>query len=169
MVPGARASRSRGVRRALTVYFYLQEQWVGVVVALFAYGTLASNYLYACHELGHGTVFRTKWLNEFFLRVFSVLGWWNFHEYAMSHTYHHVYTLHPRADKEVTLPPSRPCGRSTCCSSSPSTSPAASRRAGSASRFSGPSGPPSAATACSAPPAGWRISTPAVPRPGAGP
>ena len=49
-------------------------------------------------------MFKTKWLNAVFLRIFSVLAWWNFHEYAMSHTYHHIYTLHPRADKEVTLP-----------------------------------------------------------------
>ena len=52
----------------------------------------------------HASVFKTRWLNGFFLRVYSVLCWWNFHEYAMSHTYHHLYTLHPRADKEVMLP-----------------------------------------------------------------
>ena len=87
-----------------TLYFFLQEQWIGVLLGLFAYGTVASQFHYGCHELGHGTVFRTRWLNGFFLRVYSVLAWWNFHEYAMSHTYHHLYTLHPRADKEVTLP-----------------------------------------------------------------
>ena len=47
----------------LTIRFFMQEQWVGMAIALFAYGTVASNFLYACHELGHGTVFRTKWLN----------------------------------------------------------------------------------------------------------
>ena len=89
---------------ALTYYFFVQQLWVGFALALFAHGTLASNFLYACHELGHGTVFKTRWLNALFLRIYSVLAWWNFHEYAMSHTYHHVYTLHPRADKEVVLP-----------------------------------------------------------------
>ena len=93
-----------GCAAAFTIYFFLVQQWVGMAIALFAYGTLASNFLYACHELGHGTVFRTKWLNGLFLRIFGVLGWWNFHEYAMSHTYHHVYTLHRRADQEVLLP-----------------------------------------------------------------
>ena len=78
-----------------TLYFFLQEQWIGVLLGLFAYGTVASQFHYGCHELGHGTVFRTRWLNGFFLRVYSVLAWWNFHEYAMSHTYHHLYTLHP--------------------------------------------------------------------------
>ena len=89
---------------ALSYYFFDRELWIGFAIALFVHGTVASHFLYACHEVGHGTVFRTKWLNAFFLRVFSVLAWWNFHEYAMSHTYHHIYTLHPRADKEVTLP-----------------------------------------------------------------
>ncbi len=89
---------------ALVYIFFETEIWVGFALALFAHGTVASHFLYACHELGHGTVFRTKWLNALFLRVYSTLAWWNFHEYAMSHTYHHIYTLHPRADKEVTLP-----------------------------------------------------------------
>ena len=89
---------------ALSYYFFDRELWVGFALALFAHGTVASHFHYGCHELEHGTVFRTKWLNAFFLRVYSVLAWWNFHEHAISHTYHHIYTLHPRADKEVTLP-----------------------------------------------------------------
>ena len=93
-----------GCTGALTYFFFDREIWVGFALALLAHGTVASHFLYACHELGHGTVFRTKWLNAVFLRIYSVLAWWNFHEYAMSHTYHHIYTLHPRADKEVTLP-----------------------------------------------------------------
>ena len=93
-----------GVTAALAYNFFTQQLWPGFALALFAHGTVASNFLYACHELGHGTVFKTRWLNALFLRVYSVLAWWNFHEYAMSHTYHHVYTLHPRADKEVVLP-----------------------------------------------------------------
>jgi fatty acid desaturase len=56
------------------------------------------------HELSHGTVFRTRWLNGLFLRFFSLITWFNFHDYKMSHTYHHLYTLHPRGDREVTLP-----------------------------------------------------------------
>jgi fatty acid desaturase len=58
----------------------------------------------AVHELGHKTVFKTKWLNDFFLRIYATLGWHNFYEYAMSHTYHHMYTLHPQGDREVVLP-----------------------------------------------------------------
>ena len=32
----------------------------------------------AVHELGHGTVFKTKALNAFFVRVFAFSGWINF-------------------------------------------------------------------------------------------
>ncbi len=89
---------------ALAVYCFLAEMWLGFALALFAHGTVASNLHYGCHELGHGTVFRTKRLNALFLRIYSVLAWWNHHEYGMSHTHHHLYTLHPRGDREVVLP-----------------------------------------------------------------
>ncbi|MCZ7544260.1 MAG: fatty acid desaturase [Anaerolineae bacterium] len=58
----------------------------------------------APHELGHGTVFRTKRLNKFFMYLFSLLSWWDPFDYASSHTYHHRYTLHPEGDREVLLP-----------------------------------------------------------------
>ena len=56
------------------------------------------------HELSHGTVFKTKSLNRLFVRVFNLLGWGNHHDYQMSHTHHHRYTLHSEADREVVLP-----------------------------------------------------------------
>jgi len=88
----------------LTAYFYLQQQWGWFAGALFLHGTVTAFLGLAVHELGHGTVFKTKGLNRFFLRVYSVLSYHNFYEYAMSHTYHHRYTLHPEGDREVTLP-----------------------------------------------------------------
>ena len=89
----------------LTYFLFAQQIWIGFALALFAHGTIGSFFRgLSVHELGHGTVFRTKWLNRFFLRVYSLLGWWNFHDYAMSHTHHHRYTLHPRGDREVVLP-----------------------------------------------------------------
>lgn len=88
----------------LTAYFFVQESWIGFVCALFLHGTVTSFLGLAVHELGHGTVFRTKWLNRFFLRIYSLLAWHNYHDYAMSHTYHHRYTLYPEGDREVTLP-----------------------------------------------------------------
>ena len=89
----------------LTIYFYAESLWVLFFAALFMHGT-ASTFLkgVAAHELGHGTVFKTPWLNQFFLRVYSLLGWHNQHEYAVSHTYHHRYTCHPDGDREIMLP-----------------------------------------------------------------
>jgi fatty acid desaturase len=56
------------------------------------------------HELVHQSVFRTRWLNTFFLRILSFLGWYNHHFFWASHTEHHKYTLHPPDDLEVVLP-----------------------------------------------------------------
>lgn len=90
---------------ALTYYFWAHSMWIGFAIALFAHGTVASFFRgTSVHELGHGTVFETKWLNNAFLYAFSLIGWWNPFDYALSHTYHHRYTLHPDGDREVLLP-----------------------------------------------------------------
>ena len=39
-----------------------------------------------------------------FLRIYSIISWRNFHEYTVSHTYHHRYTLYGDGDREVGLP-----------------------------------------------------------------
>ena len=88
----------------LTYTFYIRQIWVGFALALFVYGTFYTFLRAGRHELSHGTVFRTKWLNALFLRIYSLLCWLNSHHYKMSHTYHHMYTLHPRGDREVVLP-----------------------------------------------------------------
>lgn len=90
----------------VTVYFaWDQEAWPVFFVALFAHGTIGTFFRgSAAHELGHGTVFRTKWLNKVFLYLFSLLSWWNPYDYASSHTYHHRYTLYPDGDRENLLP-----------------------------------------------------------------
>ena len=93
-----------GCTGALTYYFFVSEVWIGFALALLAHGTVTSHLIFGCHELGHGTVFRTRWLNALFLRIYSLLAWFNFHEYAMSHTHHHSFTLHTRMDQEVVLP-----------------------------------------------------------------
>ncbi|HIG48884.1 MAG TPA: fatty acid desaturase [candidate division Zixibacteria bacterium] len=89
----------------LTYYFWSQQIWIGFAVALFAHGTAGSFFRgIAPHELGHGTVFRTKWLNKLFLYVYSLLSWWDPFDYASSHTYHHRYTMYPDGDRENLLP-----------------------------------------------------------------
>lgn len=88
-----------------TAYLFTEKMWLPFALGLWFHGIVGVFFRgLAVHELGHGTVWRTKWVNGFFLRIFSLLTWWNHHEYAMSHTYHHRYTLHPDGDREVLLP-----------------------------------------------------------------
>ena len=90
---------------ACVYYFWAHENWIAFLVALFCHGTIASFFVgTAPHELGHGTVFKTKNLNQVFLYIFSCLGWWDQFDYAASHTYHHRYTLHREGDRENLLP-----------------------------------------------------------------
>jgi fatty acid desaturase len=86
-------------------YFWSQSLWLPFAIALFLHGTIASFFIgIAPHELGHGSVFKSKILNKIFLYIYSCLGWWNHFDYASSHTYHHRYTLHPDGDRENLLP-----------------------------------------------------------------
>ena len=89
----------------LVYLFWLWESWILLAVALWFHGTVGSFFSgVAPHELGHGTVFRTPWLNKAFLYLFSLVSWWDPFDYASSHTYHHRYTLYPEADRENLLP-----------------------------------------------------------------
>jgi len=78
--------------------------WPGVLGLVFLHGTVFAFLPNGVHELGHGTVFRTKWLNRLFDGVLSFLGWINFEMFEASHAMHHRYTLHPPDDLEVVLP-----------------------------------------------------------------
>jgi len=52
----------------LTILFWLQEFWWAFAAALWCHGFVATFFKgTAAHELGHGTVFQTKWLNKAFL------------------------------------------------------------------------------------------------------
>lgn len=83
---------------------FKQQAWIGFIATLFLHGTVATFFTAPHHELCHRTVFKTKWLNEFFLMIFSLLGWLNCRIYEFSHTYHHRYTLHLEGDREEVLP-----------------------------------------------------------------
>ena len=90
---------------ALTWLLFAAELWLLFAVALMAHGVVGSFFKGAAiHELGHGTVFRTKWLNGLFTRVFCLFGFVNIYDFKVSHSYHHRYTLHPEGDREVVLP-----------------------------------------------------------------
>ena len=88
----------------ITFYLFSQQMWLGFVAALFVHGTVGSFFTAPHHELCHRTVFKTKWMNEAFLRIFALLGWNNFEIYQFSHNYHHRFTLHPEGDREEVMP-----------------------------------------------------------------
>jgi len=89
-----------------TSAFYSAHHWpvMATVAIVFLHGTFSAFMINGVHELGHGTVFKTKALNALFDRVLSFLGWINFEAFEASHIRHHRYTLHPPDDLEVVLP-----------------------------------------------------------------
>ena len=96
----------------LAYVLWLQEFWIAFVAALWVHGTIATFWVgVAGHELTHGSVFKTKWLNKLFLYAFSTISWFDPFDYSASHTFHHRYTLHPEGDREVLLPISPTVGR----------------------------------------------------------
>jgi len=77
---------------------------LGVFIAvLFVHGTFFGFTVNAFHELCHGTVFRSRFLNAFFLRIISFVSWNNYALFRASHNRHHWHTLHPPHDLEVVL------------------------------------------------------------------
>jgi len=56
------------------------------------------------HELCHGTVFKTRFWNEFFLRITSFLSWTNYVFFRTSHAKHHQLTVYEGLDLEIILP-----------------------------------------------------------------
>ena len=88
----------------LAWYFFTLEIWWAFCLLLFLHGTVAAFFTAPHHELCHTTVFRTKRLNELFLRIFAFLGWQNFEIYRFSHTHHHRFTLFAGGDREKVMP-----------------------------------------------------------------
>lgn len=78
--------------------------WWATLMAVFLHGTCFAFQINAVHELGHGTVFRSKRLNIFFTHLYAFLGWINHRMFETSHVRHHRSTLHPPDDLEVVAP-----------------------------------------------------------------
>jgi len=84
-------------------YFFRQRQWLPMVVVCYLHAVFF-NFLSmaaAVHELSHGTVFRSRALNELFYYLFSFLTWNNPVHFRASHLLHHQLTVHRGRDKEV--------------------------------------------------------------------
>jgi fatty acid desaturase len=89
---------------SLCYYSATHWPWWYTAILLFLHGTCYAFQINAVHELGHGTVFRTKQLNLIFVHVFAFLGWINHRMFDASHVRHHHSTLHPPDDLEVVVP-----------------------------------------------------------------
>lgn len=93
------------VLATMTAVFWSWQSWFAFAASLWCLGFVATFFKgTAAHELGHGTVFRTKWLNSWFLHGICLISWWDPYDYGASHTYHHRYTTHLKADRENILP-----------------------------------------------------------------
>ena len=98
---------------ALTVatgaFAYWAWDHLPLVVALAAFYLHGTVYAFVGvmgpgHELCHGTPFKTRLWNEFFLWIFSFLSWTNYVHFRASHTQHHLLTVHSGRDLEVVQP-----------------------------------------------------------------
>lgn len=74
------------------------------IVFALLYGMQANFLINGMHELGHGFVFRTKFLNGVFLRLISFLGWLHPDMFFSSHLRHHRYTQNYPYDQENPQP-----------------------------------------------------------------
>ena len=90
-------------------YAWHQLHWALFLVILFVHGTFAQflGIGAACHELSHGTPFKSKGLNRIFYFLFSFISWNNPVWFRLSHKHHHQFTLHEPLDLEVVLPVTR--------------------------------------------------------------
>ncbi len=93
-----------GASGTLAYLLFERQLWFWMALALYVHGALFA-FNPQTHELTHGTVFRTRWLNDLFKRVFGFVHWTgNAALYKMSHAYHHRYTLHRQSEGEEVHP-----------------------------------------------------------------
>ncbi|MEW5960878.1 MAG: fatty acid desaturase [Chloroflexota bacterium] len=71
------------------------------VLAFFIYGTIYSSADARWHECGHGTPFKTRWLNEFFYHLSSFMTLREAHLWRWSHARHHTDTIIVMQDPEI--------------------------------------------------------------------
>ena len=74
------------------------------ILAFFIYGTIYANSNSRWHEYGHRTVFKTRWLNEFFYEISSFLAFFEPVSWRWSHTNHHSKTRYIDIDLEIADP-----------------------------------------------------------------
>ena len=76
---------------ALVVLTHRHLSWPWLIPTLFLHGTVFRTLQHSRHELSHRTVFRSRLLNELFLRLFSFLQWSSPDYFRASHVRHHQF------------------------------------------------------------------------------
>ena len=71
------------------------------IPAFLVYGNIYSFLNARWHEFGHRSVFRTRWLNDFFYHVSCFLDYFEVYKWRWSHTHHHSRTIHLDVDYEI--------------------------------------------------------------------
>ena len=71
------------------------------VLAFFIYGTIYSSSDARWHECGHGTPFKTRWLNEFFYYLSAFMTLREANLWRWSHARHHTDTYIVMRDPEI--------------------------------------------------------------------
>jgi len=89
---------------AVAVWAAMGHHWWILAGALVAHGNVTAFMINAVHELVHGTVFRTRWLNTLFVHLFAFIGWINHRQFWVSHAEHHQHTMHFPYDQENVFP-----------------------------------------------------------------
>ena len=89
---------------AAAIWSAFAEYWLLTPFLLFLHGTVGSFNTNGVHELCHNTVFKAKFLNGLFLRIYGFIGWNDWVWFNASHANHHRYTMHPPRDGEVVVP-----------------------------------------------------------------
>jgi len=87
--------------------FFRARMWIPMALVCYLH-SLFLNFLgmaAAVHELSHGTVFRSRPVNEFFYNLFCFLTWNNPVHFRASHMLHHQLTVYRGRDKEVIQQP----------------------------------------------------------------
>jgi fatty acid desaturase len=91
---------------ALAVYSWRNFALPWTLLIVYVHGMF---YVYlgehaGVHELSHGTVFKSRFWNTFFLRLCAFITWSNYIKYRASHTQHHMVTCYTGRDLEVVIP-----------------------------------------------------------------
>ena len=92
---------------SISFYFFWRHLWVPMVIFCYLHSVFHQmvGMSAAVHELNHGTVFKTRRINEFFYKLFCFLTWNNPVHFRASHALHHQYTVFREIDKEVIQEP----------------------------------------------------------------